>query len=132
MIKKDRVRLQEFFQDHDLLRKGYVPAQKFRSVLHSQKIELTIEEYVKLESFYSLPTDSNLINYKDFCDHCDVIFTEKDLEREPLKKPAMFLAPSILDPKDVLNADEERELDETLQRLGVYVRDHRLLIKPFF
>jgi hypothetical protein len=64
LIKKDRVRLQEFFQDHDLLRKGYVPA--------------------------------------------------KDLEREPLKKPAMFLAPSILDPKDVLNSDEERELDETL------------------
>jgi len=44
----------------------------------------------------------------------------------------MFLAPSILDPKDVLNPDEERELDESLQRLGVYVKDHRLLIKPFF
>ena len=26
MIKKDRVRLLEFFQDHDILRKGYVPA----------------------------------------------------------------------------------------------------------
>jgi Ca2+-binding EF-hand superfamily protein len=57
LIKKDRVRLQEFFQDHDLLRKGYVPAQKFRSVLHSQKINLTIEEYNKLESYFALPTD---------------------------------------------------------------------------
>lgn len=24
-IKKDRIRLLEFFQDHDLLRKGYLP-----------------------------------------------------------------------------------------------------------
>lgn len=34
-IKKDRIRLTEFFQDHDMLRKGNVPAQKFRSVLHA-------------------------------------------------------------------------------------------------
>ena len=37
-IKKDRIRLGEFFQDHDLLRKGSVPAQKFRGVLFTQKI----------------------------------------------------------------------------------------------
>ena len=68
MIKKDRVRLQEFFQDHDLLRKGYLPAQKFRSVLHSQKILLTTEEYVRLESYFALPTDKTLVDYKDFCE----------------------------------------------------------------
>ena len=34
-LSKDRVRLLEFFQDHDILRKGYLPQQKFRSVLHS-------------------------------------------------------------------------------------------------
>jgi len=34
IIKKDRIRLLEFFQDHDILRKGYVPNQKFRNVLH--------------------------------------------------------------------------------------------------
>merc|ERR1712038_629385 len=31
IVKKDRIRLQEFLQDHDILRKGYLPAQKFRS-----------------------------------------------------------------------------------------------------
>jgi len=25
LIKKDRIRLQEFFHDHDILRKGYLP-----------------------------------------------------------------------------------------------------------
>ena len=38
MVKKDRLRLGEFFIDHDQLRKGYVAEQKFRSVLHSQKL----------------------------------------------------------------------------------------------
>jgi hypothetical protein len=50
--KKDRVRLLEFFQDHDILRKGYVPRQKFRNVLHIQKIMLTTEEYEALETYF--------------------------------------------------------------------------------
>lgn len=38
IIKRDRIRLQEFFHDFDILRKGYLAAQKFRSVLYTQKI----------------------------------------------------------------------------------------------
>lgn len=34
-IKKDRIRLGEFFLDHDLLRKGSVPKSKFRGVLNA-------------------------------------------------------------------------------------------------
>lgn len=52
IIKKDRIRLGEFFQDHDLLRKGNVPAQKFRGVLCAQKILLTNEEYDILEKVF--------------------------------------------------------------------------------
>lgn len=33
IVKKDRIRILEFFQDHDILRKGYLPAQKFRGTL---------------------------------------------------------------------------------------------------
>jgi len=44
IIKKDRIRLHEFLQDHDLLRKGYLQNTKFRSVMYAQKIELTEEE----------------------------------------------------------------------------------------
>ena len=60
------------------------------------------------------------------------IFTEKDLEKDPLKKCQDFKAPSILDPKDVLNEAEERVLHDTLIRIGTEVRHKRLLIKPFF
>jgi len=48
-----------------------------------------------------------LTNYKQFCEDCDKIFTSKDLEKEPTKRPDAFQAPSILDPKDVLNSAEE-------------------------
>jgi Ca2+-binding EF-hand superfamily protein len=38
IIKRDRIRLLEFFQDHDMLRKGAIPPTKFRTTLHSQKV----------------------------------------------------------------------------------------------
>ena len=107
IVKKDRIRIHEFFQDHDILRKGYLPAQKFRSVLHSQRIELTPSEYDRLEEYFALPSDRGLINYVSFSDGLDYIFTNKTLEKNPTKRPDTFNAPSILDPKDVLNAQEE-------------------------
>ena len=49
-IKKDRIRLGEFFQDHDLLRKGVLPAQKFRGVLYTQKLLLADDEFDLLKA----------------------------------------------------------------------------------
>ena len=114
ICKKDRVRLGEFFQDHDLLRKGSVPAQKFRGVLCAQKILLTNEEYDLLEKYFQLSTDPTKVNYILFNEEIEKIFTEKDLEKDPLKKISEFKAPSILDPKDVLNTEEEKVLDACL------------------
>ena len=96
--------------DHDLLRKGSVPISKFRTVLNAQKIYLTNEEYTLLEEHYKVSTDATKVNYVLFNEEMEKIFTEKDLEKDPLKKPAEFKAPSILDPKDVLNEQEEKEL----------------------
>ena len=106
-MKKDRIRLLEFFQDHDPLRKGYLAAQKFRGVLHSQRILLTPVEYERLEKYFALPTDTGLINYVNMNEELDAIFTNKALEKNPTSRPHAFNAPSILDPKDVLNDAEE-------------------------
>ncbi len=134
IIKKDRIRLLEFFQDHDLLRKGVLPPTKFRSVLHSQKVQLTAEEYALLEKVHSVRDETNapLVNYVDFCEEVARIFTEKDLEKNPTKRLSSFTAPSILDPRDVLSSDEERALDALMRRLGTEVCHRRLLIKPFY
>jgi hypothetical protein len=42
---RHRIRLGEFLQDHDPLRKGVIDATKFRTTLYAQKIQLTKEEY---------------------------------------------------------------------------------------
>ena len=60
------------------------------------------------------------------------IFTSKDLEKNPTKVLDTFKAPSILDPKNVMNDDEDSLLDACLRRLGTHVKNHRLLLKPFF
>jgi len=44
-----------------------------------------------------------LINYIPFCEEIDNIFTEKDLEKNPTKTLSAYVAPSILDPLNVLN-----------------------------
>lgn len=134
IIKKDRIRMLEFFQDHDILRKGVVQPTQFRSTLHSHKVQLTAHEYSLLEKYYEVRNEANapLVNYVDFCEEIANIFTEKDLEKNPTKTLKSFTAPSILDPKNVLNDDEERTLHDCMCRLGTHVRHHRLLIKPFF
>ena len=63
---------------------------------------LTDIEFNLLESTYRAQ-DPTKVNYVSFNEDIERIFTEKDLEKEPLKKLSQFNAPSILDPKDVLN-----------------------------
>jgi hypothetical protein len=93
---------------------------------------LTNEEYELLEKHFALSTDATKVNYVQFNEEIERIFTEKGLEKDPLKKVEEFKAPSILDPKDVLNQEEEIQLDACLKRLGWEVNLKRLLIKPFF
>lgn len=44
-VMRNRIRIGEFFQDHDPLRKGVIDATKFRTTLYAQKLQLTTEEY---------------------------------------------------------------------------------------
>lgn len=132
IVKKGRIRLLEFFQDHDILRKGYVPEMKFKGVLRSQNIELTVKEYETLLERFRLDTDPKLINYIYFEEEIDRIFTKKGLEKEPTTKLEEFKPTSLIDPDDVLNDAEEKVLEACLVRLGTETRNRRLLLKPFF
>jgi Ca2+-binding EF-hand superfamily protein len=132
LVKRDRIRLGEFFQDHDPLRKGIIDATKFRTTLYAQKIQLSSDEYQRLEDHFRCETNPTKIRYSDFNEQLEAIFTEKDLEKCPTKTLSEFKVPSILDPRNSLSAAEEAELHNTLTRIGTIVRNTRLLIKPFF
>jgi hypothetical protein len=48
-VKVKRIRLDEYFKDFDPLRKGILPANKFRGVLSQMKIDLDEESLLLLE-----------------------------------------------------------------------------------
>ena len=131
-VKRHRIRLGEFFQDHDQLRKGVIDATKFRTTLYAQKLQLTVQEYQKLEDYYRCQENSHKIRWSDFNEDIEKIFTEKDLEKCPTKTLSDFKVPSILDPRNQLTTAEEGELHQILTRVGTDVKNRRLLIKPFF
>lgn len=85
-----------------------------------------------MEDHYRDPQDPIKIRYFDFNQDVENIFTQKDLEKDPTKTLSSYKAPSILDPKNVLNDQEEQELMECMKRIGIDVKLRRLLIKPFF
>ena len=93
---------------------------------------MTEAEYGLLEKEFEVPNDPTKMNYVQFNEDIEKIFTEKGLEKDPTKKVEEFKAPSILDPKDVLNESEEEILHDCLSRIGTDVKFRRLLIKPFF
>ena len=131
IVKKGRIRLLEFFQDHDPLRKGTIPYMKFKGVLRAQKIELTDNEYeILLEKFTT--EDTNLVDYITFNDEVEGIFTKKGLEKAPTAKVVEFKPPSIIDPDDVLTDAEEKVLEDCFVRIGTECKNRRLLLKPFF
>ena len=91
-----------------------------------------MQEYELLERSFALPNDPTKVDYVTFNNEIEAIFTDKHLEKDPNKYPMEFKAPSILDPKDVLNEHEEQDLHNLLIALGIEVKNKRLLIKPFF
>jgi Ca2+-binding EF-hand superfamily protein len=132
IVKKGRIRLLEFFQDHDSLRKGTIAYMKFKGVLRSQKIEITDKEYEILLQRYTSEHDPNLVDYVTFNEEMEGIFTKKGLEKAPTAKVDDFKPPSIIDPDDVLTDAEEKVLEECLVRIGTECKNRRLLLKPFF
>lgn len=132
IVKKGRIRLLEFFYDHDILRKGHVPYMKFKGVLRGQKIELTEKENEILLARYSNPDDANLVNYVQFNDEIEGIFTTKGLEKAPTTQVKEFKVPTLIDPEDVLTDAEEKVLEDCLVRIGKETKNRRLLLKPFF
>ena len=131
-VMRNRIRIGEFFQDHDPLRKGVIDATKFRTTLYAQKLQLTTEEYQLLEDHFRDETLPHKVKYSEFNEMIEGIFTQKDLEKDPTKSLSGFKAPSILDPKNQLSQAEETELHDCMSRIGTDVKHRRLLIKPFF
>jgi len=71
---------------------------------------LTEAEYELLQREYVHEIDPLKVDYIRFNLEIENIFTDSQLEKNPIKQVTQFQALSILDNKSILNAYEETEL----------------------
>ncbi|RUS91000.1 hypothetical protein EGW08_001217, partial [Elysia chlorotica] len=113
-----RIRVNEFFQDYDKLRSGYVSApQFFRCLWQTLSLKLNEDEERALCLKYGL-LDNGKINYKRFCDAIDLNFDPKNIYASPEDQkvvPLEYLG--TIRSKRPLTVDSESRLVGILRRM---------------
>ncbi len=79
-----QLRIKEFFKDYDPLRKGIVTEGQFRRILDINCLNLAESEIQSLLTKYR--ENDARINYFNFCETIDTIFTQKGIDKDPLHK----------------------------------------------
>lgn len=131
-VKINRIRLNEFFEDFDTLRKGTCTKAKFRTALDMANLNLRPEEYDVLEAYYGVPDQLDKVYYKNLVEEVETVFTLKGLEKDPLLRPSEFKLPDFLNPEKRLNNEENLFLHQTMRKLALLVRKYRVMPKSFF
>ncbi|GFR65921.1 hypothetical protein ElyMa_001958300 [Elysia marginata] len=113
-----RIRVNEFFQDYDKLRSGYVSApQFFRCLWQTLSLKFNEDEERALCLKYGL-LDNGKINYKSFCDVIDLNFDPKNIYASPeLQKVVPLEYLGTIRSKRPLTVDSESRLVGILRRM---------------
>ena len=132
-VKINRIRLNEFFEDFDPLRKGTCTKAKFRTALDMANLHLRSEEFDVLEEFFCVrDNEEDKVYYKDLIEEVDTVFTIKGLEKDPLLRPKDYITPDFLNPEKRLTEEETKFLDKTLKKLALLSIKYRVMPKSFF
>ena len=131
-VKINRIRLNEFFEDFDPLRKGTCTKAKFRTALDMANLHLREDEFVILEQFFSVPDENDKVYYKDLVEEVETVFTVKGLEKNPLLRPKDYVIPDFLNPTKRLSQEEADFLDKTMRKLALLSIKYRVMAKNFF
>ncbi|BFZ03633.1 hypothetical protein BsWGS_06672 [Bradybaena similaris] len=130
LVQTKGIRVNEFFQDFDKLRSGYVTApQFFRCLWQTLSLKLSEEEENDLCLKYGI-SDDGRINYKQFCQAVDVTFDPKNVYMPPESQkhePLEYLG--TIRTKRPLTVDSESRLVEILRRLQQYCKIRSINLK---
>jgi len=119
--------------DFDNLRKGTVSEAQFRRLLEMGTLELTPAEYRCLLSKYQL--ENSLVQYKQFIDNMDLVFTEKAIDKDPLFHVKQIDRETTLPARRVyqaLDPKEEQQLTAVIRSFRREIQNKRVLMKPHF
>jgi len=131
-VKTNRIRLSEFFEDFDKLRKGITTKAKFRTALDMSNLGLRTEEYDLLEKVYEVENEKDLVYYYKMLEEVNTVFTLKNLEKSPNIRPKEFKMPDFLDPKQRLTKDENEFFHQVMLKLAELMKKYRVLPKVYF
>eukprot|EP00696_Hemimastix_kukwesjijk_P016388 gnl/Hemi2/4794_TR1661_c0_g1_i1.p1 gnl/Hemi2/4794_TR1661_c0_g1~~gnl/Hemi2/4794_TR1661_c0_g1_i1.p1 ORF type:complete len:480 (-),score=131.25 gnl/Hemi2/4794_TR1661_c0_g1_i1:131-1510(-) len=127
-VQHTRVRLIEFFKDHDPLRKGTMTSQKFRSALSMAKFVLTDVEYRLLEVEFLNPGPPPAICYTDLCDRLELIYSQHRVTKEPLRVPEDY---NTIRAVELVSEGDKSDCAQILLALAENIKLRRLNVKPF-
>lgn len=120
----------EFFKDYDKHNHGLVTSNQFLAGVGLSKLPLEkSESQILLERYQHA---DGLIAYREFCFSIDSVFTQNDLEGNPL---AIVNAPNIdwlVERSNKLSEVEEIQFNRVLGELKTIIKQRRLLLTPFF
>eukprot|EP00117_Sycon_ciliatum_P041916 scpid16142/ scgid5850/ len=130
-VIKDRVRTSEFMRDFDRFRTGRFTRNILAQTLDLCGFNLKPEEMAALQDYYADETDPSKVVYTQLCEDMEVVFTEPNLEKTPLKRvEQMELRDELAERR--LEGDDNEVLDDALKVLAqqMVVR-HLDLFPPF-
>lgn len=90
------------------------------------------EQIAKLEKMYTVDYDETKLDYSQFLEDVNIVFTKTGLDKDPIAKPIPFEKKNAVDPRDVLTSTEEENLHALLLRLGEVIAKHRIIFKSHF
>jgi len=129
-----RIRLGEFFRDHDKHNDGTVTqpqAVKVISIAFSGNPAISEAEFEIIVQYYSrlMPHGARHIEWRKLCADVDVVFTASNLLTKPREVPGTKFLQQ--DPCTLSGADEE-DAQNMLNRLRHFVKTRRVHVKPLF
>ncbi|EEY56164.1 uncharacterized protein PITG_08954 [Phytophthora infestans T30-4] len=139
-IKRDRIRLEEYYRDFDKLRHGKITAAQFYAGLDAAGFLLSREEMTLLGEEYACKEVDSMgkhwIAWKTFVDDVESVFTVKGLEKNPhhdlktLQTREGQFGGVVID-KDLTPAEEE-EMKQIMLTMKRAIDRQRMEIKPTF
>lgn len=140
-VRRDRIRLDEYYRDFDKLRHGNVTTAQFSAglstagfVMSKEEMKLLGDEYACRELLDSV--GQSFVAWKRFVDDIESVFTTKGLERAPNHDLNALLTRSDqfggVKAEKELTMDEEKSVTQTVVTMKRAIDRRRLNIKPTF
>lgn len=88
-----------------------------------------------IEAYKVDQSPNGFVNYNDFCENIDTIFTIKGIDKDPLYKVTQFDETTTLPARRyylAMSEAEQTRLNEILEKYRVAIQNKRVLIKPNF